>query len=254
MNVRRQIRRYLSPSAYLRGLVNRQSEMRVLRGPFVGMRYVTESYGSAYLPKVVGCYERELYGAIEDVIATEHDLIVDVGSAEGYFSVGLATRCAAPIVAYEMEEEGRKLSARLAEQNGVAGRIDQRGECDAAMLEQTVAAADNPFVLVDVEGAEAEILDPEIASSLNRATVLVELHEFARPGITAILLQRFAESHTSRMIWEEGRSSSDYPYSTMWTRVMPSRYLRRAVEEHRGVKQSWLLLTPREAASARAAA
>ena len=254
MNLKKAIRRYASPRAYLRGLVNRRSGMSVLNGPFAGMRYVSESYGSAYVPKVVGCYERELYGVMEGVIAEGHDLIVDVGSAEGYFSVGLATRCSSPVVAYEMEAEGRALSSELCQLNGVVDRIDQRGECDASELEQTLADAENAFVLMDVEGAEAEILDLESAPALRNATVLVELHEFARPGVTALLLQRFAESHSTRMIWEEDRSASDYPYSSFWTGLMPSRYLRRAVEEHRGFKQSWMLLTPRRSVAARVAA
>lgn len=254
MGLRKTLRRYLSPRAYLRGLVNRRSGMRVLSGPFTGMEYVSESSGSAYLPKVVGCYERELNGAIDRVIGGDHDLLVDVGSAEGYYAVGLATRCDADVIAYEMNPEARRLAAALADKNGVAGRIDQREACDAAGLEHALAGARTPFVLVDVEGAEAEILDPEAAPSLARATVLVEIHEFARPGITAELMRRFAPTHRIETIWETDRSADEYPYASFWTAIMPTAYLRRAVEEHRVYKQSWLWLVPNDAGAAKAAA
>lgn len=254
MGLRKQLHRYLSPRAYLRGLVNRRSQLKVLGGPFEGMQYVSESCGSAFIPKVVGCYERELYGAIDQVIAGEHDLLVDVGAAEGYFAVGLATRCDAPVIAYEMNPAGRELAKRVAALNQVDHRLTMRGECDAAKLEETLTPATNPFLLIDVEGAEAEILDPATVPTLERTTVLVELHEFARPGITAELLRRFESTHQVETIWDEDRAAADYPFASFWTRLMPKRYLRRAVEEHRGVRQAWLWMTPRRDAEARSAA
>lgn len=244
MGLRTEFRRYLSPRAYLGRLLKRRSGMQVLRGPFQGMHYVQDGHGSAYLPKLIGTYEREINGPIEEVIAGDHDLLVDVGAAEGYFAVGLAMRSEAPVVAYEMSSRGRGLATELADKNGVSDRIDLRGECTADALEDVLKEAQRPFVLVDVEGAEAQLLNPASVPSLRNAKVLVEIHEFARPGISASLMRLFDATHEIQVFWEEERSAEEFPYSTPLSRLMPKRYLQRAVEEHRGHKQSWLWMTP----------
>ena len=254
MGLRTKIRHYLSPRAYLRRLVQKRSGMKILAGPFTGMRYIQDSYGAAYLPKLVGVYEREVNEAIQAVIDGDHDLIVDVGAAEGYYAVGLATKCDAPIVGFEMSAKARRMSAELAEMNGVAGRIEMHEECDAESLERVIASSERPFVLIDVEGAEAMIVDKKQAPSLTRATMLIEMHEFCRPGYTAELFRLFEQTHEIQVFWETGRDAQDYPYETFLTRWMPKRFVRRAVEEHRFHGQSWVWLRPRTEAQESAAA
>lgn len=257
MGLRRTLQRWLSPNhqarAYLRGLVNRRSGMKVAAGPFAGLRYVSESYGSAYIPKLVGMYECELNDAVSEALTAEHDRIIDVGAAEGYYAVGFAWRGDTPVVAYEMDAGARKLLAKVAEQNNVEDRITIRGECDTTLLEAELADTRHPFVLMDVEGAETDMLDLAAVPSLAKATILVEIHEFARPGVFAELLRRFGQTHAIEAIWENERTAKDFPYADFFTRMMPERYLRRAVDEQRGFKQSWLLLKP-DASLARAAA
>ncbi len=48
------------PIGYLEHLVRTRTNGRVRAGPFSGMRYIHSSVGSAYLPKLLGIYEREL--------------------------------------------------------------------------------------------------------------------------------------------------------------------------------------------------
>lgn len=219
--------------------------MLVAAGPFAGMRYVGESYGSAYLPKIVGTYERELNETIEQVIDGDHDLVIDIGAAEGYYAVGLAMRGDAPVVAFEMSARARKLAAELALKNDVADRVELRAKCEPELLEVTLGGADRPFVLCDVEGYEAQLLDLHHVPSLTRAVILVEIHEFARPGVTAELMRRFDATHDISVVWQDERSSDEYPYESFWTRLLPRRLVRRAIEEERGFRQSWLWLTPR---------
>jgi hypothetical protein len=38
--------------------------------------------------------------------------------------------------------------------------------------------------MMDVEGAESELLDPSRIPELQSCTIMVELHEFASPGIS----------------------------------------------------------------------
>ena len=72
------------------------------------MRYVQVSHGSAYIPKLLGIYERELAPYIERAVAWQPRLVVELGAAEGYYAVGMARRLPrAHVVAFEMVAENR---------------------------------------------------------------------------------------------------------------------------------------------------
>lgn len=249
MGIRRSIRRFvkrrLSPEAYLRRLTISRTKQRVVAGPFVGMQYVDRSIGSAYLPKLLGTYEREIYPVVEEVIGGNYDSLIDVGAAEGFFAVGLAMKNNAPIIAFEANDAARALAHDVAQMNKVESRIDFRGTCAPADLETVLDAADRPFLLIDVEGGEADLLNPTNVPSLSKAAVLVEIHEFAKPGITAELFRRFDSSHDIEVIWQADRDASDFPYEDFLTKQFPKRYMRRAVDELRGFAQSWLWMTPK---------
>ena len=81
-----------SPSAYATVQLARQSGCRVLTGPFVGMRYP-----ASFVPRLlfhgpyqVGSFEHELHPAIGEIADSRPATVVNVGSAEGYYSVGMA--------------------------------------------------------------------------------------------------------------------------------------------------------------------
>jgi hypothetical protein len=67
--------------------------LRVAGGPFQGLHYPhRRSVGSAPLPKLLGSYESELHAALEQLLTEEHETVVDIGCAEGYYAVGLGLR------------------------------------------------------------------------------------------------------------------------------------------------------------------
>src|SRR5215216_3563254 len=93
--------------------------LTVSGGPFAGLQYPDTSAHSL-VPKLLGIYERELHGAVEDAIRARPATIVNVGAADGYYAVGLARRCPeARSVAYEADPQQRDLLSRVAARNGV---------------------------------------------------------------------------------------------------------------------------------------
>ncbi|MEI9962769.1 MAG: hypothetical protein WDM76_17125 [Limisphaerales bacterium] len=103
------------PVGYLTHLTQERTGRQVRSGFFVGMRYGSNSVGSAYLPKLLGIYERELAAQMEGICASRPGLIVDVGAAEGYYAIGLARRNPqAHIVAFEMEPHGQSALREMA--------------------------------------------------------------------------------------------------------------------------------------------
>ena len=201
--------------SYLTALVQRRSELRVIDGPFRGLRYAGEAHGSMYLPKLLGIYERELNPCVEEACALGLRRIIDVGAAEGYYAAGMALRNPqAEVIAFEMAAEGREQLTATLRLNGLAARVAVRGRCEPADLRAALGTPQTPMLVIcDAEGYERELLDPGMIPGLARAWVLVELHEFIHRGIAETLTARFVGTHAVRHIWQEPRTPVDFPVS-----------------------------------------
>ena len=98
-----------------------------------------------------------------------------------------------------------------------------------------------PFILMDVEGAEDFLLQPHIAG-IDRAEMLVELHEGAVPGITERLESRFDKSHLTQVIQQDDLSNHHPPPDInpfvrwQWSRL---------IKEDRKEPMTWMHLLPR---------
>lgn len=243
--IRRIIPKRFRPIGYLEHLVSSRTGGRVDKGPFAGMKYIHGAVGSAYVPKLLGIYERELNPRIEQACALNFPLIVDIGAAEGYYAVGLARRNPnARIIAFEMEQKGQDALKEMANLNDVASRVQIRGKCELANLRAALQTAERSLIICDVEGDEQTLLDPEAIPELCCTHLLVEMHDFIHPGITERITERFKRTHEIQAIWQEIRSRSDLPYRTFGTALLPGSYLRWAVSEWRPAKMSWLWLEP----------
>ena len=269
--MRRLLPARIRPIGYLTDLVRRRTQQSVRLGPFAGMHYVDSAIGSAYLPKLLGTYERELTDVIEQVCASRPELAVILGAAEGYYAVGLALRNPqARVVAFERLAGGRTALWKMASLNGVLNRIDIRGACDAAGLQAVLNSSGkeregvepreededenergkkvnvgSPFVLCDVEGEEATLVDPQIVPNLRSACILVETHEFLKPGITDTLVRRFSPTHSIERIWQTPRGRGEFPFRSLGTALLPSSYLDWALSEWRPERMCWLWMKPR---------
>lgn len=233
------------PIGYLNRLAERRTDCRVMSGPFSGMRYVNQAVGGAYIPKLLGIYERELIPVIEKICSLQPELVVNIGAGEGYYAVGLAMRIpGSTVVAFESEPSGRTAIGDMASMNGVLDRIKIRGECRTPDFDSVLGSSRNTIIVCDAEGAEAELLDPGKVSGLARTPVLAEMHDFVCPGVTELIKKRFGPTHEVREIWQESRSRDDFPWKTVWTRLLPGSYLDWAVSEWRPVRMNWLWLTP----------
>ncbi|HEX4415219.1 MAG TPA: hypothetical protein VH107_16425 [Lacipirellulaceae bacterium] len=227
-------------------LAQRRTGRRVLQGPFAGMQYVDNSIGSAYIPKLLGLYERELSHCVEAIDAIHPEHIIDIGAGEGYYAVGLALRNpAARMTAFEMQLAGRTAIAELARLNRVEEQVEIRGECTIAELNRALTGVSRPVVVCDVEGAELQLLDPSAAPALRDAAILVELHEFVVRGITDEITKRFLDTHQIEHVWQEPRSRTEFPWRTLRTSLLPKSYLDWAVSEWRPERMAWLWMRPK---------
>lgn len=236
----------LRPIGYLTHLTRSRCGCRVRSGPFLGIKYVDDSVGSAYIPKLLGIYERELGPAVEQACGIGFSLIVDVGAAEGYYAVGMAVRNpSAHVEAFEMDPAGRSALHEMVRLNGLEDRVTVKGECDPGSLQESLESrAGKKLVICDVEGYEDVLLDPAAVPALRGAWILVELHDWLKPGIAGALRDRFSPTHRVDHIWQEPRDPREYPFRTLGTGLLPRSYLEWAVSEWRPERMSWLWMEP----------
>lgn len=214
-------------------------------GPFRGMRMLRKSsWGAGEIsPKLIGCYEAELHPHVAEVIAKDYPLVINVGCAEGYYAVGLARRLRrSKVIAYDVSPAAQAVCRAAAEINGAAERVEVRGICTPGNLSADLDLGLPTFLLMDCEGAEINLLDPEKIPGLVRCDILVECHDLHNPAITPSLLSRFAATHNVERI-EEGGRNPNHPMLHKMDSV--DRWL--AVCEFRLEVMHWLMLRTRQA-------
>jgi hypothetical protein len=193
--------------------------------------------------KLLGTYECEIHPCLEEVLAQHWDNVVVLGAAEGYYAVGIARRLQnTHITSYDLSEFAQSELRRIAQMNGVASRITVRGGCGVADL--AALQPGRTFLLVDVEGAEMELIQPGKLPALGQATLLVELHPHLAPGSVEALLARLEPTHELRVIPPIPR-----PSPRAWKGplgLLGARSLQKALQEElRHAGQSFLWATPR---------
>jgi len=222
---------------------------RVQSGPFKGMRHPRS--GTGHYAELLGTYERSLAPVIEQVIARRPKLIIDVGAAAGYYSMGFALRCPeARVIAHEVDPTRRDLMGKYVRRNGLMDRIDLRGQCTVAALKAGLAGTRGAFLLMDVEGAEDILLQPDIPR-IDQTEILVELHELFVPGITRRLKKSFADTHHISLVKQrdlkEQRPPSELQRALGRCGIS---FWRRLTDEHREEPAVWMHLLPKRIFSA----
>lgn len=238
--------RWARPGSLFRLHAQLRSRRRVAGGPFAGMQYVAESVYGAHVPKLVGCYERELHEVIENIIRAAPPVVIDVGTAEGYYAVGLALRLPrSRVIGFDLMESARRQLERLAVANGVRDRIDVRGGCDPRALEEALSLGP-AVVICDVEGYEDVLLNPGAVPGLREVPILVELHDTKVPGVTRRVVERFRSTHDVLQVGQSPRAANEYVFSKHLTRrVLPGAVVRYALNEFRTPGTSWAWLAPK---------
>jgi hypothetical protein len=228
---------------FLLGRLRALSKDRVLSGPFAGMQLT----GLPAAPELLGTYERELFGVVQELASRPVRTLINVGARYGYYAVGMARLIPAVTVkAYEWSDEARAQCASAVEANGVQDRVTVAGYCDVADLAADLETDGGVLIVCDIDGGETALLDPQQVRALTRATILVECHGPAESPTEAVMVHRFLPTHDVRRIAVEERVLSQLPAGVAepWRTRMP-RTLEALMQEHRTPPQSWLLLTPR---------
>jgi hypothetical protein len=233
-------RKYFLPKLY-----GSTEDVRVLTGPFAGLKYHDTSSFGPITPKWLGSYEWEIQDLVERMCDDRYENIVNVGSAEGYYAVGLAWRVPrSNVIAFDIDPLARREVVELAKQNGVNDRV----EVGSACWQLDWVPPGKNLLFVDIEGAEGDFLDPQTIPYLLQFDILVELHELARSArdLEGLLRARFATTHVIERRAQTDRAEWQSRNYKVWCKRLTEEELLRATNEFRTEHQVWLWMQVRK--------
>lgn len=216
---------------------------RVLGGPFAGMAYVESATEGALAPRLVGTYEDELHPHLATALAADPEVILDIGCAEGYYAVGLARLAPRAVIhAHDTSETAQAACRRMAELNGVEARVRTGGLFHPEDFQAFTGR--RCLVIVDIEGAEDDLLRPDLAPALAGMRLIVETHDVYRPGVLDRVRARFEATHEITVV-HPGPKTAPLP-EILRNRSHLDQLL--AVWEFRAAPTPWLVMKPRRSA------
>ena len=151
-------------------------------GPFKGLKISRETWwGSQDLGAMaLGLYEKEILDIINDFEENQFDTFIDIGAADGYYGVGmLNSKIVQKAICFEASEVGQKIIKKNFGLNGSPGQIEIFGSASNNSLKSlTSVDFTKAIILIDIEGAELEIVDAEFLSQARGANIIIEVHNW----------------------------------------------------------------------------
>jgi len=149
------------------------------------------------------------------------------------------------VLAFDLNPKAQQVCAELAGKNGVADRVT----VGPLFKPEDFAtyAGERVLVLCDIEGAERDLLDPERAPALAGMDLIVESHECLIPGITKLLIDRFAPTHDITVVEDNGQRQLPNPPAWFSNSAHLDQLL--AVWEWRSGPTPWLVMKTKQGQS-----
>lgn len=159
--------------------------LAVRYGSFAGMVYPRDSAESRnIIPKLLGTYEQEIQDAIRQILTRQYDVVIDIGSAEGYYAVGFARAFGTRVLAYDPEPIERAFCTEMARLNGVNGLVELR---DLFLAENVAEFREmRVLCLCDCEGFEEQIFTRNTVQDTKRWDLIIELHGRAQQTVAGL--------------------------------------------------------------------
>jgi hypothetical protein len=189
--------------------------VRVVSGPFSGMRYVPHSCGSAWSPKILGTYELEIANLFRRSYLSAFDQVIDIGCAEGYYLAGLGfalrrrfggASSRVSLVGFDTDPRSIATARQLMDLNRLEADLHLRCFEHADMPEG------RHLYIVDIEGDELQLLDAAFFARAVTSDVVVEVHD--QPGCRRVLqaiLDASAHTHSAGIFHRTDRRWDQFP-------------------------------------------
>jgi hypothetical protein len=196
-------------------------------GPFAGTIYSREAaLCRISIPKLLGTYEQELHDILRLIGQRKYDLVIDIGSAEGYYAVGLARLLGTKVLAYDPEPIERAFCREAARLNGVSELVELKDlfrPSDIGLFRDL-----RVLCVCDCEGFEAEIFNAKTVQGVGKWDLLIEMH-----GQAALELTSLAWPNKTTEIFMAPRSNTYKELDGLGDQ-------QKLLSEYRSGTQTWL--------------
>jgi hypothetical protein len=213
----------------------------VLHGPFKGMFYIDSLVHGPIVCKWLGSYEEELHPVIASILTGGYATVVNAGSAEGYYAVGIArANPGAEVHSFDVDPWARAQQIRLAKLNGVRNLV-VGGACRRESL-SLLARHGRSLLICDIEGQELQLLQPRICPALAACDVLTEVHDvesLSAADVADAIARRFQDTHEIQVVEPRARDLGFYCDNVCAGRLTLED-LEASIDEHRRGTQKWL--------------
>ena len=228
-------------SVLIQNTLLRQQGTAVMQGPLQGLDFLPQSAEGCHIAKLLGCYEQPLQTFIEAAIQKQYATILNIGCAEGYYAIGMALRMPSTrVLAHDLNPKAQEICTALAQKNKVADRVRIGGLFTPSDF--AAYAGQDVLLMCDIEGAERELLNPELAPALKGMDLIVESHECLIPGITQLLIDRFKGTHKITLVQDDGQRRLEKP--PQWFVNLAHLDQLLATWEWRSGPTPWLVMHP----------
>ena len=169
---------------------------KILHGPFKNLHFTTGHTGaSANFAKMLGSYESEIHPFIEIALKNNYSNLINIGSDDGYYAVGFATKLPdLKVYAFDSNKAAWPSLQQNAGANGVGEKVLQASMFTPDDLNVFADSQRNLFV-VDCEGAEKDIFTSKNIRGLSNADLIIELHLHVHPELETYFRNLFEETH-----------------------------------------------------------
>jgi hypothetical protein len=212
-------------------------------GPFAGLEYKDWIFFGPVTPRWLGTYEKELHAVIRQMVEFSPDEVVDIGAAEGYYSMGMAKLLPhTPVYSYETNPVSIWQQSRLKKINSL-GNLHISRYCDQGRL--AAHGKSRSVIISDIEGFEMDLFSEEVVSKLGNSLVLIEIHShmnFSLSDVCQAISSRFLPTHSVTEVFPAARTLSDWEFGD--TGLFSNGEKIEFMNEYRGQKQVWLVCEP----------
>ncbi len=226
--------------------ISRVFNHTVQYGPFKGLRFPQESHWGLRdrASMIFSMYEQEILRIIEN-LPNKYTKFIDLGAADGYYGVGvLVNKIFEKSYCFEITNEGQEVIKKNAELNNVIDKISIHGKAESDFYLQIPESEIKESVLmVDIEGAEFDVLTEIVFEKFSNSVIIIELHDWFfndQQDKLNGLLTRAGNTHKIHEITMSDRNPGNYKELNLLSDN--DRWL--ICSEGRGQLMTWLKLDP----------
>ena len=182
-------------------IVSKKIGKQIYTGPFAGLNIPEILIPKMKLAEILGLYEYCLHPIFSDLANRKIENIMIIGGHKGYYPAGLSNFLRPKkMYVYEMDDAYFPLIETWVEINNLSPFIMGK-EATTEILENFNDKID--FLLIDSEGAEMFLLEPEAYKWQKNAYILVEIHHFYNNKIMGTMIERFRDTHEISVIYDD---------------------------------------------------